>query len=80
MRALIGLPKPWIVALDNSRQSPAVCRWLRKLGAEVHLADPQALHAVAKLRNAKTDDKDAQLMLRLLISCDLPRRIWPPNS
>ena len=34
------LPKPWVVAVEATRQSPAVCTWLREMGAEIHLVDP----------------------------------------
>ena len=30
---LSGLPKPWVVAVEATRQSPAVCAWLRELDA-----------------------------------------------
>jgi transposase len=53
------LPRPWIVVLEATRQSPAVCAWLRELDTEIHLVDPQKLAALATLRAAKTDAKDA---------------------
>jgi transposase len=64
--------EPCIVAIEACRQSPAVCRWLLLLGAEVHLVDPQVLHELAKLHKAKTDAKDARLMLDALIHGYLP--------
>jgi transposase len=69
---LAKLPRPWIVALEATRQSPAVCAWLRELDAEIHLVDPQKLSALAALRTAKTDAKDAELMLDALRHDYLP--------
>jgi len=71
-RLLDELPRPWIVALEATRQSPAVCAWLRELDAEVHLVDPQKLSALAALRAARTDAKDAELMLDALLHDYLP--------
>ena len=70
---LLGdLPGPWIVALEATRSAPAVCAWLRELDAEIHLVDPQKLSALAALRAAKTDAKDAELMLEALLHDYLP--------
>lgn len=69
---LAELPQPWVVAVEASRQSPAVCKWLQALGAEVHLADPQQLHQLGKLQAAKTDGKDALVMLKALVHGFLP--------
>jgi transposase len=60
------------VALEATRQAPAVCAWLRELDAEIHLVNPQKLAALAALRAAKTDAKDAQLMLDALLHEYLP--------
>ena len=69
---LAALPRPWIVALEATRSAPAVCAWLRELAAEIHLVDPQKLAALAALRSAKTDAKDAELMLEALRHDYLP--------
>jgi len=71
-RLLAECPRPWIVALEATRQSPAVCAWLREFDAEIHLVNPQKLAALAALRAAKTDAKDAQLMLDALLHEYLP--------
>jgi transposase len=69
---LSGLPRPWIVALEATRHAPAVCAWLRELASEIHLVDPQKLSQLARLRRAKTDAKDAELMLEALVHDYLP--------
>ena len=69
---LADFPRPWIVALEATRSAPAVCAWLRELDAEIHLVDPQKLSALAALRAAKTDAKDAELMLEALRHDYLP--------
>jgi transposase len=64
-KVLSGLPGPWVVCVEATRQSPAVVRWLRELGVgEIHLANPQELHQFVKDK-PKTDARDAQEMLRL---------------
>jgi transposase len=75
---LATLPAPWTVALEATRQAPAVCRWLGELGADVHLVDAQKLSALAKLRPAKTDAKDAELMLDALVHGYLPEAYLAP--
>jgi transposase len=65
-KLLADFPRPWSVALEATRQAPAVCAWLRELDAEIHLLDPQKLAALAALRAAKTDAKEAELMLEAL--------------
>ena len=70
---LAELPPPWVVAVEASRQSPAVCRWLQALGAGVHLTDPQQLHQLGQLQAAKTDGQDALVMLRALVQDYLPQ-------
>jgi transposase len=71
-------PGPWIVALEATRQSPAVCAWLRELDCEIHLVDPAKLSALAKLRRAKTDAKDAEMMLEALVHDYLPEAYLAP--
>jgi transposase len=71
-------PGPWIVAIEATRQSPAACDWLRALGAQIHLTDPQRLSVLGRLERAKTDVKDAQLMLQLLIHQYLPEVYLAP--
>jgi transposase len=71
-KLLNQLPRPWIVALEATRSAPAVCAWLRALDCEIHLVDPQRLAGLATARAAKTDRKDAQLMLDALRHGYLP--------
>jgi transposase len=75
---LAEFPGPWIVALEATRQSPAVCAWLRELDCEIHLVDPARLSALAKLRRAKSDAKDAELMLEALVHEYLPEAYLAP--
>jgi transposase len=77
---LSGLPKPWVVAVEATRQSPAVCAWLREMDADVHLVDPQTLSMLGKLRLAKTDLKDAELMLHALVHDYLPEAYLAPEE
>jgi len=71
-RVLQDLPRPWIIAVECSRQSPAVTRWLRELGAdEVHLVDARALHQFVQGK-PKSDVRDAKEMLSLLQMGRLP--------
>jgi transposase len=65
-------PGPRCVVLEACREAPAVCRWLRQTGAEIHLADPQALVASRPRRLAKTDKIDASLLLAKLLAGELP--------
>lgn len=52
-------------------------RLLRELGFELWVADPMKVRAAAA-RKAKTDKKDAELLLRLLMEDRFPR-IWVPT-
>jgi transposase len=71
-KVLSGLPGPWVVCLEATRQSPAVVRWLRELGVgEIHLVNPQELHEFAKDK-PKSDARDAKEMLRLQLLGGLP--------
>jgi transposase len=64
-KVLEGLPGPWVVCLEATRQSPAVVRWLRELAVdEIHLVNPQELHEFVKGK-PKSDARDAQELLRL---------------
>lgn len=70
-RALEELPGPLLVAVESSRQSPAVCKWLRDLGVdELRLADARQLHDYTKGK-PKTDRRDALKLLQLFESDDL---------
>jgi transposase len=71
-------PRPWIVAIEATRQSPAACDWLRALGVEIHLTDPQQLSLFAQIKRAKTDLKDAQLLLHALLHEYLPEVYLAP--
>lgn len=77
---LADLPRPWIVALEATRQAPAVCAWLRELASEIHLVDPQKLSGLARLRRAKTDAKDAELLLEALLHDYLPEAYLAPPA
>lgn len=74
------ISRPWIVALEATRQSPAVCDWLRALDSEIHLVEPQKLHLLAQLANAKTDLKDARLMLHAMLHDYLPEAYLAPPA
>ena len=71
-RKLADLPRPWGVAVESSRHSPAVCRWLQAMGAEVHLVHARELARYTKAKASKTDCKDAEMMLTLLRLGQLP--------
>lgn len=79
-RKLADLPRPWTVAVESSRQSPPVCRWLVAMGAEVKLAHPQELAQLIKLRSAKTDEIDAETMLHLMRADCLPECYLAPEE
>jgi len=84
-RASIGellgeLPRPWIVCLEATRQSPAVVRWLQELGVdEIHLVDPKGLKAFLQGK-PKTDARDAKAMLGLLQANHLPKAYLAPAA
>jgi transposase len=66
-RLLGGLPRPWIVGYEATRQAPMVTKLLRRLDCdELHLVNPQALHALLRLEAANTDKKAAKKILELL--------------
>ena len=71
-RKLADIPKPWTVAVESSRHSPAVCRWLQAMGAQVRLVNAAELARFTKGKASKTDEKDAETMLRLMRTGDLP--------
>jgi transposase len=74
-----GLPRPWIVCLEATRQSPAVVRWMRELAVdEIHLADPRQLKAFVKGK-PKSDARDAKEMLSLLQVRRLPEGYLAPE-
>jgi len=77
-KLLSELPRPWIVCVEATRQSPAVVRWLRELGVdEVQLVDPKGLKAFVKGK-PKTDARDAKEMLALLLIGRLPKAYLAP--
>jgi len=77
-RVLGALPRPWIVCLEATRQSPAVVRWLGELEVEaVQLVDPKGLKAFVKGK-PKTDARDAKEMLALLQMGRLPKAYLAP--
>lgn len=79
-RKLAVLPKPWVIAVESSRHSPAVCKWLQSLGGEVRLVHPQKLAELIKLRAAKTDQIDAETMLYLMQAELLPECYLAPEE
>jgi transposase len=77
-RVLSEVPEPWVLALESTRQSPAVVKWLRELSVEeIHYANPQELHAFNKGK-PKTDVRDAKTMLKLLRMGELPECYLAP--
>jgi transposase len=71
-RVLGGLPAPWVVVVESSRQSPCVTRWLQEFGvAELYLVDARELHRFVADK-PKTDARDAKEMLRLHLMGRLP--------
>jgi transposase len=79
-RKLADLPRPWTVAVESSRHSPPVCRWLEALGGDVKLVHPEKLSKIADLYAAKTDAKDAETMLMLLHLDCLPECYLAPED
>ena len=72
-RKLADLPRPWVMALESSRHSPAMCRWLQAMGAQVRLGNAAELARHTKNRASKTDAKDAEMMLKLMRLDELPQ-------
>ncbi|NIM48750.1 MAG: IS110 family transposase [Gemmatimonadales bacterium] len=71
-KVLGELPRPWVVCVESTRQSPAVVCWLREMGVdELHLVNAQALHNFTKGK-PKTDARDAKEMLDLQLMGRLP--------
>ena len=71
-RVLDDIPRPWVVAVESSRHSPAVCRWLRQLGADdVRLVNAQRMSEYDP-DAPKTDARDALKILRRMELNDLP--------
>ena len=79
-KLLAPLSRPWIVAIEATRQAPATCAGLRALDCEIHLVEPQKLSLLARLQNAKTDLKDAKLMLHALLHDYLPEAYLAPPA
>jgi transposase len=77
-KALGQLARPWVVAVEATRQAPAVCRWLDKLGAEVVLVNPAKVHALAELMPGKSDRRDAGLVLQLMEAGLVPKAYLAP--
>lgn len=79
-RFVCMLPQPWIVAVEATREAPWVCRALIEHGAEVHLANPRQLAPFGKHRRAKTDAKDAELLLDAIEKGYLPEAYLAPQE
>ncbi len=71
-RKLADLPRPLMVAVESSRHSPAICRWLQAMGAQVRLVNATELAKHTKGKAAKTDANDAEAMLKLMRLDELP--------
>ena len=71
-RKLADLPRPLMVAVESSRHSPAMCRWLQAMGAQVRLGNAAELARHTQERASKTDSKDAEMMLKLMRLNELP--------
>ena len=71
-RKLADLPRPLMVAVESSRHSPAICRWLQAMGAQVRLVNAAKLAKHTEGKAAKTDANDAEAMLRLMRLDELP--------
>jgi transposase len=72
-RLLSSLDDELIIAgLEACREAQAVCKWLRELNVDIHLADPTALKASLPRRLAKTDKIDANLIVTKLKDGTLP--------
>jgi len=72
-RKLADLPRPLMVAVESSRHSPAMCRWLQAMGAQVRLGNAAELPRHTKGKAPKTDAKDAEMMLKLMRLDELPQ-------
>ena len=74
-RALTG---PVLVGMEASGQSQWFERLLAELGHELWIGDAGKIRASAE-RKQKTDRRDAELLLRLLVEDRFPR-IWVPKA
>lgn len=79
-RKLAKLPRPWTIAVESSRHSPPVCKWLESYGAVVKLVHPQKLAALLQLQAAKTDAGDAEMILDLMRLDRLPECYLAPEE
>jgi len=73
-----GLPGPVRVGIEASGQSQWFERMLAELGHELWIGDAAKIRASAE-RKQKTDRRDAELLLRLLVENRFPR-IWVPTA
>ena len=72
-----GLSGPVVVGLEASGQSQWFERLLSELGHEVWIGDAAKIRASTE-RKQKTDRRDAELLLQLLLEERFPR-IWVPT-
>jgi transposase len=72
-----ALPGPVRVGIETSGQSQWFERLLSELGQEVWIGDAAKIRASCE-RKQKTDRRDAQLLLKLLLEGRFPR-IWVPT-
>jgi transposase len=73
-----GLEGPVRVGIEASGQSQRFERMLAELGHEVWIGDAAKIRASCE-RKQKTDRRDAELLLRLLVENRFPR-IWVPTA
>src|SRR5579864_1955667 len=73
-----SLPGPVRVGMEASGQSQWFERMLAELGQELWMGDAGKIRASAE-RKQKTDRRDAELLLRLLVENRFPR-IWIPTA
>jgi transposase len=72
-----ALPRPARVGIEASGTGRWFERLLAELGHELWVGDPAEIQAAA-VRSQKTDARDAQLLLRLLLEDRFPR-VWVPS-
>jgi len=70
-KLLSEFPQPWVVYVESSRESSRFCRWAKELGAEVHMLHAGKLRMIADAMGAKTDGRDACVMVMLTYSGSL---------
>ena len=72
-----GLPKPSLIGIEATGYTQWFERLLAELGHELWVGDPAAIRARA-VRRQKTDTRDAEHVLDLLVGNRFPR-VWVPT-